>query len=89
MSKPLPLDPVLLRTAVVLGDVAMTPIQAKAFATMLDDRKLMLATQSGTGKLSAFTLPLLQKLRRHENAGLSPGRGKGCCPGPWAAFVPV
>jgi superfamily II DNA/RNA helicase len=32
------------------------------------------AAQTGTGKTAAFTLPLLQKMMKHENASMSPAR---------------
>jgi superfamily II DNA/RNA helicase len=32
------------------------------------------AAQTGTGKTAAFTIPLLQKMLRHENASMSPAR---------------
>jgi ATP-dependent RNA helicase RhlE len=52
----------------------MTPIQAKAIPIVLDGRDVMGAAQTGTGKTAAFTLPLLQKMLRHENASMSPAR---------------
>ena len=70
----LPLDPKLLRAVVESGDTAMTPIQAKAIPIVLAGRDVMGAAQTGTGKTAAFTLPLLQKMLRHENASMSPAR---------------
>jgi superfamily II DNA/RNA helicase len=70
----LPLDPKLLRAVVDSGYTAMTPIQAKAIPIVLDGRDVMGAAQTGTGKTAAFTLPLLQKMLRHENASMSPAR---------------
>jgi ATP-dependent RNA helicase RhlE len=32
------------------------------------------AAQTGTGKTAAFSLPLLQRLLKHENASVSPAR---------------
>jgi superfamily II DNA/RNA helicase len=52
----------------------MTPIQAKAIPLVLDGRDVMGAAQTGTGKTAAFSLPLLQKMLRHENASASPAR---------------
>jgi superfamily II DNA/RNA helicase len=52
----------------------MTPIQAKAIPIVLAGRDVMGAAQTGTGKTAAFTLPLLQKMLRHENASMSPAR---------------
>ncbi|MEO8297035.1 MAG: DEAD/DEAH box helicase, partial [Burkholderiales bacterium] len=37
-------------------------------------RDVMGAAQTGTGKTAAFSLPLLQKMMRHENASASPAR---------------
>ena len=70
----LALDPKLLRAVVDSGYTAMTPIQAKAIPLVLDGRDIMGAAQTGTGKTAAFTLPLLQKMLRHENASMSPAR---------------
>ncbi len=70
----LPLDPKLLRAVADSGYVAMTPIQAKAIPIVLAGRDVMGAAQTGTGKTAAFTIPLLQKMLRHENASMSPAR---------------
>ena len=70
----LPLDPKLLRAVADSGYTAMTPIQAKAIPLVLAGRDVMGAAQTGTGKTAAFTLPLLQKMMRHESASTSPAR---------------
>ena len=70
----LPLDPKLLRAVADSGYTAMTPIQAKAIPIVLEGRDVMGAAQTGTGKTAAFTLPLLQKMLKHENASMSPAR---------------
>jgi ATP-dependent RNA helicase RhlE len=70
----LPLDARLLRAVAESGYEAMTPIQAKAIPLVLAGRDMMGAAQTGTGKTAAFTLPLLQKMMRHENASMSPAR---------------
>ncbi len=70
----LPLDPKLLRAVADAGYVAMTPIQAKAIPIVLAGRDVMGAAQTGTGKTAAFTIPLLQKMLRHENTSMSPAR---------------
>ncbi len=70
----LALDPKLLRAVLESGYTAMTPIQAKAIPIVLDGRDVMGAAQTGTGKTAAFTLPLLQKMLRHETASASPAR---------------
>jgi superfamily II DNA/RNA helicase len=70
----LPLDPKLLRAVADSGYTAMTPIQAKAIPIVLAGRDVMGAAQTGTGKTAAFTIPLLQKMLRHENSSMSPAR---------------
>ena len=70
----LPLDPKLLRAVADSGYVAMTPIQAKAIPIVLAGRDVMGAAQTGTGKTAAFTIPLLQKMLRHETGNMSPAR---------------
>ena len=70
----LPLDPKLLRAVADQGYVTMTPIQAKAIPIVLEGRDVMGAAQTGTGKTAAFSIPLLQKMLRHENASASPAR---------------
>jgi superfamily II DNA/RNA helicase len=70
----LELDPKLLRAVADSGYTQLTPIQAKAIPIVLAGRDVMGAAQTGTGKTAAFTLPLLQKMLRHENASASPAR---------------
>ena len=70
----LPLDAKLLRAVADSGYTAMTPIQAKAIPIVLAGQDVMGAAQTGTGKTAAFTLPLLQRMLRHENASASPAR---------------
>jgi superfamily II DNA/RNA helicase len=70
----LPLDPKLLRAIEVQGYATMTPIQAKAIPVVLSGRDVMGAAQTGTGKTAAFSIPLLQKMLKHENASMSPAR---------------
>ncbi|MBQ1762599.1 MAG: DEAD/DEAH box helicase [Aquincola sp.] len=70
----LPLDPKLLRAVADQGYATMTPIQAKAIPVVLAGRDVMGAAQTGTGKTAAFSIPLLQKMLRHENASMSPAR---------------
>jgi superfamily II DNA/RNA helicase len=70
----LPLDPKLLRAVADSGYTAMTPIQAKAIPIVLAGRDVMGAAQTGTGKTAAFTIPLLQKMLRHETSNMSPAR---------------
>jgi len=70
----LALDAKLLRAVADQGYETMTPIQAKAIPIVLDGRDVMGAAQTGTGKTAAFSLPLLQKMLRHETASMSPAR---------------
>ncbi|MBL8350040.1 MAG: DEAD/DEAH box helicase [Burkholderiaceae bacterium] len=70
----LALDPKLLRAVAESGYTAMTPIQAKAIPLVLAGRDVMGAAQTGTGKTAAFSLPLLQKMMKHETASMSPAR---------------
>ena len=70
----LALDPKLLRAVAESGYESMTPIQAKAIPIVLAGRDVMGAAQTGTGKTAAFSLPLLQKMLKHENASMSPAR---------------
>jgi len=70
----LPLDAKLLRAVDESGYTAMTPIQAKAIPLVLAGRDVMGAAQTGTGKTAAFSLPLLQKMMKHETASMSPAR---------------
>ncbi|MBB3195154.1 DEAD/DEAH box helicase [Roseateles terrae] len=70
----LPLDPKLLRAVADQGYATMTPIQAKAIPVVLEGRDVMGAAQTGTGKTAAFSIPLLQRMLKHENASASPAR---------------
>jgi ATP-dependent RNA helicase RhlE len=70
----LPLDPLLQKAIADQGYTRMTPIQAKAIPIVLAGRDVMGAAQTGTGKTAAFSLPLLQKMLRHQNASMSPAR---------------
>jgi ATP-dependent RNA helicase RhlE len=64
-----------LRRAVAdMGYEFMTPIQAQAIPVVLTGQDVMGAAQTGTGKTAAFSLPLLQRLLKHENSSTSPAR---------------
>ena len=52
----------------------MTPIQAKAIPIVLQGRDVMGAAQTGTGKTAAFSIPLLQRMLKHESSSMSPAR---------------
>jgi ATP-dependent RNA helicase RhlE len=70
----LPLDSKLLRAVADSGYTSMTPIQAKAIPIVLEGRDVMGAAQTGTGKTAAFSIPLLQRMLKHENSSASPAR---------------
>ena len=64
----------LARAVADMGYESMTPIQAQAIPVVLTGRDVMGAAQTGTGKTAAFSLPLLQRLLKHENSSTSPAR---------------
>ena len=70
----LPLAPGLAKAVAEMGYENMTPIQAQAIPVVLTGKDVMGAAQTGTGKTAAFSLPLLQRLLKHENASTSPAR---------------
>ncbi|MBV8471181.1 MAG: DEAD/DEAH box helicase [Burkholderiaceae bacterium] len=70
----LPLDAKLLRAVDDQGYAVMTPIQAKAIPIVLQGRDVMGAAQTGTGKTAAFSIPLLQRMIKHETNSVSPAR---------------
>jgi ATP-dependent RNA helicase RhlE len=68
------LAPVLARAVAEMGYESMTPIQAQAIPVVLSGQDVMGAAQTGTGKTAAFSLPLLQRILKHENTSTSPAR---------------
>jgi superfamily II DNA/RNA helicase len=68
------LAPALARAVSEMGYESMTPIQAQAIPVVLTGQDVMGAAQTGTGKTAAFSLPLLQRLLKHENTSTSPAR---------------
>jgi superfamily II DNA/RNA helicase len=64
----------LARAVAEMGYETMTPIQEQAIPVVLQGKDVMGAAQTGTGKTAAFTLPLLQRMMKHENASTSPAR---------------
>ncbi len=64
----------LARAVAEMGYESMTPIQAQAIPVVLTGQDVMGAAQTGTGKTAAFSLPLLQRLLKHENSSASPAR---------------
>ena len=70
----LQLGPHLAKAVAEMGYETMTPIQAQAIPVVLSGQDVMGAAQTGTGKTAAFSLPLLQRMLKHENASTSPAR---------------
>src|SRR5438552_9179823 len=64
----------LARAVAEMGYEQMTPIQAQAIPVVLSGKDVTGAAQTGTGKTAAFSLPLLQRMLKHENASTSPAR---------------
>ncbi|MDB5750674.1 MAG: rhlE2, partial [Ramlibacter sp.] len=64
----------LARAVAEMGYETMTPIQEQAIPVVLQGRDVMGAAQTGTGKTAAFSLPLLQRMLKHENTSTSPAR---------------
>ena len=64
----------LARAVAEMGYESMTPIQAQAIPVVLQGRDVMGAAQTGTGKTAAFSLPLLQRMLRHQSSSTSPAR---------------
>ncbi len=64
----------LSRAVAELGYESMTPIQAQAIPMVIQGHDVMGAAQTGTGKTAAFSLPLLQRMLKHENSSTSPAR---------------
>ncbi len=64
----------LKRAVAEMGYEHMTPIQAQAIPVVITGKDVMGAAQTGTGKTAAFSLPLLHRLMKHENASTSPAR---------------
>ncbi len=68
------LAPNLMRAVAEMGYETMTPIQAQAIPVVIAGGDVMGAAQTGTGKTAAFTLPLLQRMLKHESTSTSPAR---------------
>jgi len=66
LFKQLGLSAELLRAIDKKGYRETTPIQQQAIPLILDERDLLAAAQTGTGKTAGFTLPLLQRLQHSE-----------------------
>ena len=64
----------LLRAIAEEGYTEPTPVQNESIPPILRGQDIMAGAQTGTGKTAAFTLPMLEKLRHHANASVSPAR---------------
>ena len=64
----------LARAVAEMGYESMTPIQEQAIPVVLTGQDVTGAAQTGTGKTAAFSLPLLQRLLKHESSSTSPAR---------------
>ncbi len=56
----------LLRAIREQGYNQPTPIQTQAIPVILDGQDILAGAQTGTGKTAGFTLPMLQRLSRHQ-----------------------
>ena len=63
------LSPELVRAVADKGYTVPTPVQAQAIPVILEGRDVLAGAQTGTGKTAGFTLPMLQRLSRHDHHG--------------------
>jgi len=63
----LSLSPALLKAVSEEGYTTPTPVQAQAIPPILEGRDMLAGAQTGTGKTAGFTLPILERLTRHEH----------------------
>lgn len=68
------LSPEILQAIEEEGYKTASPIQLKAIPIVLDGKDMMAAAQTGTGKTAAFTLPLLERLKKYANHSMSPAK---------------
>lgn len=61
------LMPEIRKSLAAQGYVTPTPIQQQCIPALLAGRDALGSAQTGTGKTAAFTLPMLQRLTRHES----------------------
>ncbi len=71
LFKDLGLSAELLRAVEKQGYSEATPIQQQAIPLVLEGGDLLAGAQTGTGKTAGFTLPLLQRLQRYQEASPS------------------
>ena len=60
------ISPEVRRALAERGYVHPTPVQAKAFAPVMEGRDLIVRSKTGTGKTAAFGLPMLEKIPAGE-----------------------
>lgn len=60
----------ILEAITYLGFEEATPIQEQAIPYILQNRDLIACAQTGTGKTSAFVLPILDKLSEKQNSDI-------------------
>lgn len=69
LFKDLGLSKEILDSIIEEGYEKPTPIQAKAIPEILNNKDILAAAQTGTGKTASFTLPMLHKLSQKPVAG--------------------
>jgi len=57
----------LLKAVSKEGYTTPTPIQVQAIPAILEGRDILAGAQTGTGKTAGFTLPILERLLRHNH----------------------
>src|SRR4051812_1388345 len=60
------LSPEVLRALAERGYTHPTPVQAKAFKPAFEGKDLIVRSKTGTGKTTAFGLPLLERIDAKE-----------------------
>jgi len=68
------LSELLLKAVNDKGYTTPSPIQAQAIPAIIKGADVMAAAQTGTGKTAGFTLPLLERLSKGENAKANQAR---------------
>lgn len=68
------LDHELIKAVTSLGYQQPSAVQQKAIPIILIGKDLLFVAQTGTGKITAYILPLLERLKPHSNRSTSPVR---------------